>query len=83
MTFLLWVVLGLLAGLIAGKIVNNREEGVAVDTLLGIFGAILGGLFFEIYAGTGIGRLNLNSLAVAVVGAIAVLLAYHAFHRTA
>jgi uncharacterized membrane protein YeaQ/YmgE (transglycosylase-associated protein family) len=44
MSFLAWIVLGLLAGFIGSKIVNKQGEGVILDILLGIVGAVLGGL---------------------------------------
>ena len=81
MTFLAWVVLGLIAGFIASKIVNRTGEGLILDILLGVVGAIVGGLIFGIFGGSGVSGLNLHSLIVAVIGAIAVLLMYHAFRR--
>ena len=83
MTFLAWIVLGLIAGFIASKIVNKHGEGVMMDTVLGVFGAILGGIFFRLFGGSGVSGLNVHSLIVAVIGAIAVLLVYHSVHRTA
>ena len=83
MSFLAWIVLGLLSGFIASKIVNKEGEGVALDILLGVVGAIVGGILFRIFGGVGVSGLNLHSLIVAVVGAIAVLLIYHAFRRPA
>jgi uncharacterized membrane protein YeaQ/YmgE (transglycosylase-associated protein family) len=82
MSFLVWINLGLIAGFVASKIVNRTGEGLVLDTILGIVGAIFGGLLFAIFGGVGVSGLNLHSLIVAVVGAIAVLLIYHAFHRT-
>ena len=43
MSFLAWIVLGLLAGFIGSKIVNKQGEGLFLDILLGIVGAIAGG----------------------------------------
>jgi uncharacterized membrane protein YeaQ/YmgE (transglycosylase-associated protein family) len=83
MTFLAWIVLGLIAGFIASKIVNRRGEGVLLDTLLGIVGAVVGGLLFGVFGGAGVSGINLHSVIVAVIGAVAVLLIYHAFRRTA
>ena len=81
MSFLSWIVLGLIAGFIASKIVNKEGEGFGLDILLGVVGAIVGGLLFGIFGGTGVTGVNIHSLIVAVVGAIAVLLIYHAFRR--
>jgi uncharacterized membrane protein YeaQ/YmgE (transglycosylase-associated protein family) len=81
MSFLVWVVLGLLAGFIASKIVNNRGEGLFLDVVLGIVGAVVGGWLFGLFGASGVTGVNLYSLLVAVAGAIAVLLAYHAIRR--
>ena len=81
MSFLVWVVLGLLAGFIASKIVNNKGEGLFLDVVLGIVGAVVGGWLFGLFGVSGVTGVNLYSLLVAVAGAIAVLLAYHAIRR--
>lgn len=83
MSFLAWIVLGLVAGFIASKIVNKRGEGLFLDLILGIVGAILGGLLFGLFGVRGVSGLNLHSLIVAVIGAIVVLLGYHALRRAA
>ena len=83
MSFLAWIILGLLAGFIGSKIVNKRGEGLLFDIILGVVGAIAGGWLFEIFGAAGVTGLNLYSLLVAVVGAVIVLLIYHAIRRTA
>jgi uncharacterized membrane protein YeaQ/YmgE (transglycosylase-associated protein family) len=81
MSFLAWVVLGLLAGFIASKIVNKKGEGLFLDAVLGIVGAVVGGWVFGIFGASGVSGVNLYSLLVAVAGAIVVLFAYHAIRR--
>ncbi len=83
MTFLSWIVLGLVAGFIASKIVNKHGEGAFLDIVLGILGAVVGGLVFGIFGAGGVSGFNLYSLLVAVVGAILTLFVYHAVHRAA
>ena len=83
MSYLAWIVLGLIAGFIGSKIVNKRGEGLILDILLGIVGAIVGGWLFTTLGAHGVTGLNLYSLAVAVVGAIVVLVVYHALRRAA
>ena len=81
MSLIAWIVLGLLAGFIGSKIVNKRGEGLILDIVLGIVGAIVGGYlarFFGFHAVTG---LNLYSLVIAVIGAVVVLVVFHAFRR--
>ena len=82
MSFLVWIVLGLVAGFIASKIVNKRGEGMLLDTVLGVVGAVVGGWLFALFGAGGVSGLNLYSLLVAVVGAIVVLFTYHAIRRT-
>lgn len=83
MSFLAWIVLGLLAGFIASKIVNKRGEGVILDIVLGIVGAIVGGWLFSTFGAPGVTGLNVYSLLVAVIGSVALLVVYHAIRRTA
>ena len=78
MSFLAWIVLGLIAGFIAGKIVNKSGEGAIMDIILGIVGAVVGGWLFNTFGHMGVTGLNLYSILVAVVGAIVVLIIYHA-----
>lgn len=78
MSFLAWIVLGLISGFIASKIVNKSGSGLVMDILLGIVGAIVGGWLFNTFGGTGVTGLNLYSMLVAIVGAVLVLVIYHA-----
>lgn len=81
MSFLAWIILGLIAGFIGSKIVNKTGEGFFLDIILGIVGAIVGGWLFRAFGASGVTGLNLYSLIVAVVGAIVFLLIYHALFR--
>lgn len=78
MSFLAWLILGLVAGFIGSKLVNKSGEGLLLDIILGIVGAIVGGFLFSLFGASGVSGLNLYSLIVAVVGSIVVLVAYHA-----
>ena len=81
MSFITWVVLGLIAGFIASKIVNKQGEGLLLDIVLGVVGAVVGGWLFALLGASGVSGVNLYSLLVAVVGAIVVLFVYHAIRR--
>jgi uncharacterized membrane protein YeaQ/YmgE (transglycosylase-associated protein family) len=83
MSLLAWIVLGLIAGFIASKIVNRRGEGIMLDILLGMVGSVVGGLLFRLFGMHGVSGVNLHSLIVAVAGAVLVLIAYHALRRAA
>jgi len=77
-SFLAWIVLGLISGFIASKIVNKSGAGAIMDIVLGIVGAVVGGWLFNTIGNVGVTGLNLYSILVAVVGAIIVLIIYHA-----
>jgi uncharacterized membrane protein YeaQ/YmgE (transglycosylase-associated protein family) len=81
MSFLAWIVLGLIAGFVASKIVNKQGEGFLLDIVLGIVGAVVGGWLFGLLGASGVSGVNLYSLLVAVVGAIVVLFTYHLIRR--
>lgn len=78
MSFLAWIVLGLISGFIASKIVNKSGSGTLMDIVLGIVGAVVGGWLFDTIGHVGVTGLNLYSILVAVVGAVVVLVIYHA-----
>ena len=81
MSIIAWIVLGLIAGFIASKIVNKTGEGVLLDIILGIVGAVLGGYLFQTFGMAGVTGVNLYSILVAVIGAIVFLVIYHAIFR--
>lgn len=81
MSVLAWIVLGLIAGFIGSKLVNKSGEGLILDIVLGIVGAIVGGYLFNMFGASGVTGVNLYSMLVAVVGAVIVLLIYHALIR--
>ena len=81
MSIIAWLVLGLISGFIASKLVNKTGEGVFLDIVLGIVGAFVGGWLFSTFGQTGVTGLNLYSMLVAVVGAVVVLVIYHAIFR--
>ncbi len=78
MSIIAWLILGLIAGFIASKIVNKSGQGVFLDIVLGIIGAVVGGFVFSAVGATPVTGFNLYSMFVAVVGAIIVLFLYHA-----
>ncbi len=79
MSFISWILLGLLAGFIGSKLINKQGEGVVLDVLLGVVGAVVGGWLFSTFGMTGVTGLNLYSFLVAVVGSIVVLVVFHLF----
>jgi len=81
MSIIAWLVLGLIAGFIASKIINKTGEGLWLDIVLGVVGAELGGWLFSLFGMSRVTGLNLYSLLVAVVGAVILLFVYHQLIR--
>ncbi len=78
MSILAWIVLGLVAGFIASMIVNRRGGSLVLDLVLGVVGAFVGGFLFTRFGQAGVTGLNLYSFLVATLGAVVVLVIYHA-----
>ena len=81
MSLIIWIVLGLISGFIASKLVNRSGEGMLLDILLGIVGAVVGGWLFRAVGMPGVSGLNVYSVVVSVVGAAVFLILYHALIR--
>lgn len=75
-----WIILGGLAGWIASALTGSRE-GCAMNIVIGIVGALIGGFAFSLLGGTGVSGLNLWSLFVAVVGAIILIAVVRAVRK--
>jgi uncharacterized membrane protein YeaQ/YmgE (transglycosylase-associated protein family) len=82
MSVLAWILLGLIAGFVASRIVAPHSGGALLDIFLGMVGALVGGYLFQLFGAEGVTGLNLWSLVVATTGSIVLLLAYHAIRRT-
>ena len=81
MSVLTWIVLGLIAGFLGSRIVNKQGEGMVRDIILGVVGALVGGWRVSKFGAAGVTGLNLYSILVSVVGAVVVLVVYHAIRR--
>ncbi|MDB5454192.1 MAG: GlsB/YeaQ/YmgE family stress response rane protein [Caulobacteraceae bacterium] len=78
MSILAWLVVGLIAGFIASKVVNKTGSGLLMDIVLGVVGALVGGFLFNMIGHASPNGINLYSIFVATIGAILVLVVYHA-----
>ena len=78
MSVLGWIVLGLIAGFVASNITKSSGQGMLLDLVLGIVGAVVGGYLFTAIGAAGITGFNLYSAFVAIIGAVVVLCIYHA-----
>ena len=81
MSIIAWIIVGLIAGFVASQIVNRTGEGVILDVLLGIGGAVVGGWLFHMFGMSGVTGLNLYSIVVATLGAVVFLVVYHTLFR--
>ena len=82
MHIIAWLVLGLIAGFIASKIVNRQgNQGLLMSLVIGVVGAEVGGWLFRLFGMSGVTGLNLYSLIVAVLGATVLLFIYHQLIR--
>jgi uncharacterized membrane protein YeaQ/YmgE (transglycosylase-associated protein family) len=73
-----WIILGLIAGFIGSKIVDKQGQGFWLNIVLGIVGALVGGILFDLFGAAGVTGLNLYSMVVAIIGSIVVLVVYNA-----
>ena len=70
MSIIGWMVLGLISGFIASRVLHKEGRGIIPDIILGIGGAIFGGLLFKEFAAESVTRLSLYSMLVAIIGAV-------------
>lgn len=77
MGIVLWIVFGLIAGIIAKMAMPGRDPGgIIVTILLGVAGAIVGGLVATSFGFGGMSGFDLRSLAIAIGGAVLLLVGY-------
>jgi uncharacterized membrane protein YeaQ/YmgE (transglycosylase-associated protein family) len=81
MGIIAWVIMGLIAGFIASKIVSHHGQGLVVDLILGVVGAFVGGFVFRLLGGQGVTGFNVWSLLVAVAGAVVLLFIWNLVSR--
>lgn len=84
MGILSWIVVGLIAGILAKWIMpGNQNAGIIVTTLLGIVGGLLGGYIMSLIGGIGVTGFNVQTLIVATLGALVVLFLYSLVRKKA
>ncbi len=74
-----WIILGLIAGWLAGFFVNKPTSGMLQNLALGVIGAVVGGFLASSVFGTGVTGINIWSIIVSVVGAVVVVWLYNTF----
>jgi uncharacterized membrane protein YeaQ/YmgE (transglycosylase-associated protein family) len=81
MSILAWLVVGLIAGFLASKVINKTGSGLVMDIVLGVVGALVGGFLFNALGHAAPDGINIYSIFVAFIGAVIVLAIYHAVFR--
>lgn len=81
MSILAWLVVGLIAGFLASKVINKTGSGIVLDIVLGVVGALVGGFVFNSLGHSAPTGINLYSIFVAFIGAVIVLVVYHLIFR--
>ena len=80
MTIIVWVVLGLVAGWLAGQVMKGGGYGVVGDIVLGIVGALVGGFLTGLVLGRDmVSGFNIESIVVAFIGAVSLIAVSRAF----
>lgn len=74
MGIILWLILGGIAGWLAGLIVRGSGLGIIGDVIVGVIGGFIGGFIVSLFGGTGMTGFNIWSLIVAIIGAVVLLL---------
>jgi len=82
MGLLAWLIVGGIAGALASAVMHSRL-GIVGDIVVGIIGAFIGGLLFNLIGIPGATGFNLWSILVAFVGAVILLFVVRAVSRTA
>src|SRR5436190_14429826 len=78
LSFVAWIVIGLVIGFIGSKILNKTGRGLFRDCLIGIVGAFVSGFLSNLLGWHGGPDLDFYSLVVAAVGAVVFMIVYHA-----
>jgi uncharacterized membrane protein YeaQ/YmgE (transglycosylase-associated protein family) len=81
MSILAWIILGLIVGFIANKIVSKTSEGARMNIVLGGIGAVFGGELINKLGIAGTKWLNIWSVLVSVGGAALFLVVYNVLAR--
>jgi uncharacterized membrane protein YeaQ/YmgE (transglycosylase-associated protein family) len=84
MGIIAFIILGALAGWVASMLAGTNEQmGLLANIIVGIVGAFVGGLLFNLFGGTGVNGFNAWSFIVAVIGSFILLMILKMFHRGA
>lgn len=80
--FIAWILVGLIAGAIAGRIARGKGYGCLGDIILGLIGSFIGGLIFSLFVNSTKPLGFLASVGVSIVGALVVILLFRLIRGT-
>lgn len=78
MNIVAWIIVGLVAGLLARWVVRHERRGCIYTTAIGILGALIGGALMQWAGNDGVNDFSLRSVLVAALGAVLLLLVLEA-----
>lgn len=82
MGIILWIVFGGLVGWVASLIMKtDAQQGIVLNVVVGIIGAVVGGLLMGLVGENGVGSFNLYSFLVALLGAVVFIWIVKALRR--
>lgn len=82
MGIILWIVFGGLVGWVASLIMKtDAEQGIMLNVIVGVVGAVIGGWLMSLLGESGVGGFNLYSFLVALVGACVLIAIVRAVRR--
>lgn len=82
MGIILWIIFGGLVGWVASMIMKtNAQQGIILNVIVGIVGAVLGGWIMSFFGKSGVGTFNLYSFLVALLGAVVLVAIVKALRR--
>ena len=82
MFLVVWVIVGVIAGLTVNKVANQQRSTLIGDLIMGVGGAVLGGFVFNVLFGRGLAEFNLWNVPCAGLGALVILGSFHGLQRT-
>ena len=77
MSFIAWIVVGIIGGFVGSMVVNKRGLGLLRNLFLGVIGAVFAGWVFKAFGHSAVTGINPDSILASAAGAIVVLVAYH------
>ncbi len=82
MSLAIWILIGIFAGFVAGKLGHHRLEGLGFDIFMGVGGSLMGGLLMTFIGMAGTTGLNMACIIVSIISAIIWLLGFNLANAT-